>query len=77
MRNFWHNKLVTPIVNPKFDNPKFQNLGFNTNGNAQLKKLSWIGFNFSVNGNYNDFYEPRQHGRFFKKQRKYRIKRLV
>jgi hypothetical protein len=37
--NFWHNKLVTPIVNPKFDNPKFQNLGFNTNGNAQLKKL--------------------------------------
>lgn len=64
--NFWHNKLVTPIVNPKFDNPKFQNLGFNTNGNAQLKRLSWIGFNFSVNGNYNDFYEPRQHGRFFK-----------
>ena len=64
--NGWFSRLVSPIDNLKRKEMMFQNLGANINGNAQLKKLQWIGFNLNKNAAYNDFYEPRSYGRVFR-----------
>ncbi|MDB5202080.1 MAG: carbohydrate binding family 9 protein [Ferruginibacter sp.] len=63
--NAWHNRLVTAIDPLKRKEFMLQNVGGNINGNAQTKKLWYLGFNFSVNGKSNDYYEPRHYGRFF------------
>ena len=63
--NAWYSRLVSPIDNLRRKEMMYQNAGFNFNGNAQTKKLRALGFNFSVNGDYNDFYEPRSYGRVF------------
>jgi hypothetical protein len=64
--NLFHNRLVKPMDALKRSNLMFQNAGFNVNANAQTKKLWWLGFNFNVNADYNDFYEPRSAGRVFR-----------
>ena len=64
--NYWYNRLVSPIDDLKRKKMMFQNMGGNINGNAQTKKLTWFGFNFTVNATYNDFYEPRYYGRVFR-----------
>ena len=63
--NAWYGRLVTPIDNLKRRSMMFQNAGFNVNGFAQTKKLTWFGFNINKNLPYNDFYEPRSFGRVF------------
>lgn len=64
--NLWYNRLVTPIDILKRKELMYQNLGYNVNANVQSKKLWWVGFNFSINEKYNDFYEPRTFGRVFR-----------
>lgn len=64
--NSWYGRLVTPIDNLKRSSLMYQNGGFNVNGNAQTKKLQWLGFNISKNFSSNDFYEPRKFGRVFR-----------
>lgn len=63
--NSWYSRLVTPISPLDRNNLMYQNAGFNINGNAQTKKLQWMGFTFSKNFASNDFYEPRKYGRHF------------
>lgn len=63
--NFWYGRLVSPIDNLRRKKMMYQNLGGNINGNAQTKKLQWIGFSLNMNADYNDFYEPRSYGRVF------------
>lgn len=64
--NSWYGRLVSPIDDLRRKSMMYQNLGFNINGNAQTKKLQWLGFNISKNFAYNDFYEPRTYGRVFR-----------
>lgn len=62
--NFWYNRLFSKIQPV---DRMFQDAGFNVNGNMQTKKLwffgAWMGYNFKSN----DFYEPRQTGKFFER----------
>ena len=64
--NGWYGRLVSPIDELKRPSLMYQNMGGNINGNAQTKKLQWLGFSINVNGNYNDFYEPRYFGKVFR-----------
>ena len=64
--NLFHNRLVKPIDALKRSDLMFQNAGFNVNANAQTKKLWWVGFNFNVKADDNDFYEARSAGRVFR-----------
>ncbi|MBS1733313.1 MAG: carbohydrate binding family 9 domain-containing protein [Bacteroidetes bacterium] len=64
--NSWYGRLVSPIDDLRRKSMMYQNLGFNINGNAQTKKLQWLGFNISKNFAYNDFYEARTYGRVFR-----------
>lgn len=45
--------------------PSWQNGELNLNLNGQLKNLWWAGMFISYNPRSNDFYEPRQYGRYF------------
>jgi hypothetical protein len=63
--NAWYGRLVSPIDVLKRKEMMYQNTGLNINGNAQTKKLRWIGFSFNASADYNDFYEPRSYGRVF------------
>ena len=64
--NSWYGRLVSPIDYLRRKELMFQNIGFNINGNAQTKRLQWVGFSFNKNFAYNDFYEPRIAGRVFR-----------
>ncbi len=66
----WYNNLYLNINNSlsqRFQGGTYQSFNFNTNINGQLKNL----WNFGIQMNYtaagNDFYEPRNKGRVFKK----------
>jgi len=63
--NAWYGRLVSPIDNLRRKSMMYQNFGGNINGNAQTKKLQWIGFSLNASADYNDFYEPRSYGRVF------------
>ncbi|HCY90550.1 MAG TPA: hypothetical protein DHV17_09855 [Chitinophagaceae bacterium] len=63
--NSWYSRLVSPIDPLRRNSLMYQNAGFNINGNAQTKKLQWMGFTLSKNFASNDFYEPRKYGRHF------------
>ncbi|MEP7165257.1 MAG: DUF5916 domain-containing protein [Ferruginibacter sp.] len=63
--NAWYGRLVSPIDNLRRKEMMYQNAGGNINGNAQTKKLQWVGFSLNVSAAYNDFYEPRSFGRVF------------
>ncbi len=63
--NAWYGRLVSPIDILRRKEMMYQNAGFNFNGNAQTKKLQWLGFSANFNADYNDFYEPRSYGRVF------------
>ena len=64
--NFNYGRLVSPIDVLKRRELMYQNLSVNMNGHAQTKRLQSVGFNFNVNGRYNDFYEARSYGRVFR-----------
>lgn len=60
-----YSRLVTPIDFYKGRHNMFETIDFNSNGNAQTKKLWNINYSFHIGTPYNDFYEPRDYGRVF------------
>lgn len=64
--NLWYDRLVSPMDNLGRKEMMYMNLGTNINGNAQTKKLWWVGFSFNASAPYNDFYEARERGRVFR-----------
>lgn len=64
--NLNYSRLMSPLDNLRRKEMMYQRAGLNINGNAQLKNLWWMGFNFNLNAPYNDFYEPREYGRVFR-----------
>jgi len=46
--------------------PGYRSANFNFNANGQLKNLWYVGALVGVEPKYNDFFEPRAEGRFFK-----------
>lgn len=64
--NFWYNRLVSPLDVLQRKSMMYQNAGGNVNGNAQTKKLWWIGGSINWGFDYNDFYEARLRGRVFR-----------
>lgn len=71
--NLWHSRLVTPIDVLKRNEMMYQNTGWNVNGNAQSKKLWFVGFSFNHNFKFNDFYEARDLGRVFRNKGNHNI----
>lgn len=63
--NSWYSRLVSPLDAIKGKDRMYQGSGWNINGNAQTKKLWWLGININGGFAYNDFYEPRSQGRVF------------
>ncbi len=63
--NGWYSRLVSPLDAVKGKGRMYQGAGINFNGNAQTKKLWWVGLNINGGSQYNDFYEPRAQGRVF------------
>ena len=63
--NFWYSRLVTPLDKLKRKEYMYQNAGINLHGQAQAKKLWWVGFNINGGPRNHDFYEARVPGRVF------------
>jgi hypothetical protein len=63
--NLNYSRLVTPIDLYKGGARMFQSVGGNMNVNGTTKHLWGYGLWVGVNGDYNDFYEPRDPGRVF------------
>ncbi len=64
--NLWYDRLVKPMDLLKRKEMMYQGGGTNVNGNAQTKKLWWVGFSINASPRYNDFYEARTPGRVFR-----------
>lgn len=62
--NLYHSRLFSRIGTI---DTRFQQANANINANAQMKKLAFVGVNFSFTPQVNDFYEPRNTGWFFKR----------
>jgi hypothetical protein len=65
----WYNTLrlnYNLYYSRKHDDGAYQSLNTNINVNGQLKNLWWAGVLVSFSPEGNDFYEPREKGRFFR-----------
>lgn len=71
----WYNRLflnlnasISNLYSPIGDiKRKYQNARVQVNINAQTKKLIWFGLSTDFRPANNDFYEPRQHGKVFRR----------
>lgn len=67
-KSFYNNIYLNfnAYYSKRLSNGRFQNANFNANVNGQMKNLWFVGALIGYEPKYNDFYEPRREGRFFR-----------